>query len=418
MQQILAFTRKELQLWAQKPGSWILVFVVPLIFIWIMQSVFGSVGTAVMTVYAVDEDKSTKSERVMKTLREAENLKIEELETREEASQRVSAGERMAAVMIPNGFSQAVVLPGGAKVEIMLDPARAEQASIVTGLVNAALAPAIIDAEVSRGVENNIAEVMKTLPAETPPEAQNSPAESQPGPMQQFFTAAVKGVVSNQVEEALSNPEISVKVQPLEKAKDQAARRPTLLDYLVPGYSLMFVFFLISNIAATVIEERQSGTLRRLLIAPVPRSRILLGKMFPYFWIAVVQLTVVLLASKFIFGVDLGNSILALGVIILASAMAVVSLGILIAAFARSESQAGGLSIVLVLAMAVVSGVMFPNISIPGIKALTPHYWAMQGFINTIALGQDVQGVLLPAGILLSMSAVFFTIGAIRFRFE
>jgi ABC-2 type transport system permease protein len=236
--------------------------------------------------------------------------------------------------------------------------------------------------------------------------------------MRKFFSAALKGVVSSQVEEALANPQVTVDARPVEGKEQQEARRPSLLDYLVPGYSLMFVFFLISNLAATVIEERQTGTLQRLLVAPVPRSRILLGKMIPYFLIAAAQFTVILLASKLIFGIDLGNSVLALGVIILASSLAVVSLGILIAAFARSEGQASGLTIVLVLAMAVVSGAMFPNIAIPGIQALTPHYWAMQGFVNTIARGQDVQGVLLPAGILLTMSAVFFTIGAVRFRFE
>ena len=421
MQQILAFTRKEFQLWAQRPGSWILVFVVPLIFIWIMQSVFGGSGTPVVTVYAVDEDKSTRSEQVMDTLRDARNVKIEELETREEASKRISAGQRMAAVIIPNGFSQAVALPGGADVEIMLDPARSEQASIVTGLVNAALGPEIIAAEVNRGVEDGINTVLKDLSTGSTSEG-DVPLNSQGGTsgdsLKAFFTAALKGVVSSQVEEALANPQVTVDVQPLQEEGTAEARRPSLLDYLVPGYSLMFVFFLISNIAATVIEERETGTLHRLLVAPVPRSRILLGKMIPYFLIAVAQFTAILLASKLIFGIDLGNSLLALALIILASSLAMVSLGILIAAFARSEAQANGLAIVLVLAMAVVSGAMYPSISIPGIKAITPHYWAMQGFVNTIARGQGPEGVLLPAGILLTMSAVFFTIGAVRFRFE
>jgi ABC-2 type transport system permease protein len=241
--------------------------------------------------------------------------------------------------------------------------------------------------------------------------------EPEPNPVRMFFSAARKGIVSSQVEEALTNPQVTLDVKPIEGKEQPAARRPSLLDYLVPGYSLMFAFFLMASIAATVIEERQTGALNRLLVAPVPRSRILLGKMIPYFLIAVAQFTVILLASRLIFGITLGNSLLALAVIILASALAVVSLGILIAAFAHSQGQATSLTIVLVLAMAVISGAMFPNISIPGLQALTPHYWALQGFVNTIR-GQDVQGVLLPAGVLLTMSAVFFTVGVVRFRFE
>jgi ABC-2 type transport system permease protein len=103
---------------------------------------------------------------------------------------------------------------------------------------------------------------------------------------------------------------------------------------------------------------------------------------------------------------------------ILTASLAMVTMGILLAAFAQNEGHAGGLSIVVVLAMAVVSGAMFPNISISGLQMITPHYWAMQGFINIISRGQGVESTFMPAGILLTMSAVFFTIGAIRFRFE
>src|SRR5690242_6399394 len=104
MQQILAFTRKELQLWVQRPGSWFIVFVVPLIFIWIMLAVFGGSGASVITIYAVNLDKSPASARVMDALLNSETLKIEQLPTREEAEKRVSAGQRLAAVVVPEGF--------------------------------------------------------------------------------------------------------------------------------------------------------------------------------------------------------------------------------------------------------------------------------------------------------------------------
>jgi ABC-2 type transport system permease protein len=475
MQQILAFTRKELQLWAKKPGSWIIVFIIPLIFIWIIQSVFGSNGSPVVTIFAVNLDNGSQGARVIEALQGSSNLKIDELTTREEAEKRVSAGEHMAAVIIPKNFDTAISTSNGATVEILIDPARSDQASIVSGLVNAALGPLMIDAEVNRGVEAGIAQVIQSFPTSTPQPGPTSVATPVPGSLQKFFTAALKGVVSSQVEQALADPQVSIAARPLSEAPLsympleatplaettlqsstpqsptstasttetalasaaaaaaaagatpgapstpatlQKTHMPSLLDYLVPGYSLMFVFFLISNLSMTVIEERETGALRRLLVAPIPLSRILMGKMLPYFLIAVVQFIWVLLASRLIFGINLGNAILGLGIIILASSLAMATLGILIAAFARSESQASGLATVLVLAMAVVSGAMYPSISIPGLQAITPHYWAMQGFLNIIARGQGTQGAMLPAGILIIMSAVFFTVGAIRFRFE
>jgi ABC-type multidrug transport system permease subunit len=251
--------------------------------------------------------------------------------------------------------------------------------------------------------------------SEPVPPVDESGSEEPPA-LRKFFTAAIKGIVSEQVQESLENPQVQLAVLPFEAQEN--IHRPSLLDYLVPGYSLMFVFFLIPSLALTVIEEREAGTLRRLLVAPVPRSRILLGKMIPYFLIAVLQLVTVLLASKFLFGIDLGGSLLALFFVILCSALVMSALGILIASFAQTDGQADGLSLVAVLTMAVISGAMFPSISIPGLQLLTPHYWAMQGFLNVIARGQGVESVLLPIGILLTMAAVFFTIGAVRFRFE
>lgn len=465
MQQIIAITRKEFLLMAQKPGSWFIVFIVPLIFIWIMQAVFGSSGTPVVTVFAVDEDRTQASKRVMDALRVADNIKIEELKTRDEADQRVGAGERMAAIIIPDGFGQTLTTPDGSKVQLLIDPARSEQANIVIGLVNAALGPIMVDAEVSRGVEAGVGQLLINLNASatgtpeagiTPqPTLQNTPRATlqssaqrtivpartpaatpqtgglntnpQPGgqnsadnsdALRKFLTAAIKGVVSSQVQDAMDNPQVQMDVQAYQADKKAAVHRPSLLDSLVPGYSLMFVFFLISNLAGTVIEERQTGTLRRLLVAPVPRSRILLGKMVPFFLIAVLQFFIVLGVSKVAFGIDLGHSLLALAILILTSSLAMVSLGILIAAMARTEGQADGLAIVIVLAMAVVSGAMFPSISIPGIQLITPHYWALQGFLNVISRGMGVSGVLTSAGVLITMSAVFFTIGAVRFRFE
>lgn len=451
MQKILAITRKEFLIWARKPGQWLLIFVVPIIFVWMIQAVFGPHGTPVVTIYAVSEDKGKDAQRVMEALRGASNLKVEELKTRDEANQRVGAGERMAAVIVPYGFSDALTSPDGANIEVIVDPARSEQANIVLGLVNAALAPIIVDAEVNRGVESSIAQVMQVVEGTPTPEStlqagatgltatpastlSSSDLVSTPFPTEissvagtggptnadtltKFFSAAVKGIVSSQVQEAMDHPQVTVTETPNQASKTPL-HPPSLLDYLVPGYSLMFVFFLIPNLAVSVVDERHSGTLRRMLVAPVTRSQILLGKMLPYCLIAALQFVFVLLISRLAFAIDLGNAFLALGILILASSLAMACLGILIAAFARTETQADGLGVVLVLIMAVVSGAMFPSITIPGLQNLTPHYWAIQGFLNVVARGQGTNGVLLPVGVLLTMAAVFFTIGAVRFHFE
>jgi ABC-2 type transport system permease protein len=178
------------------------------------------------------------------------------------------------------------------------------------------------------------------------------------------------------------------------------------------------LFFLLSHIATAVVDERSQGSLRRLLVTPASKGVILAGKMLPFFFIAIGQMVFVLLVSSWVFKVSLGNSPLALAAIVLATALSVATLGILVAALVKNENQAGGLTILVVLALAVISGCISESIQIMGLNLVTPQYWARQGLLNVLQRGLGLEGVWLPVAILLGMSAVFFVAGARRFKFE
>src|SRR6516165_6619532 len=60
-------------------------------------------------------------------------------------------------------------------------------------------------------------------------------------------------------------------------------------QFLVPSYTVMFVFFIVNFMARSLIGERETGTLGRLLIAPLTRSELMLGKLFPFLIISLVQ---------------------------------------------------------------------------------------------------------------------------------
>jgi ABC-2 type transport system permease protein len=406
LRQIWSITKKDLRLWAQKPGEWAVLFLTPFLFITIMGQIFGRSSTPTIAIYAVVEDSGARGKQVISLLQDAKNLSVEILPSRAEADRRVGSGQRMAALVVPAGFTEAVLTPDGGQIALIVDPARQEQASIVIGLVNAALGPLRMDAEVTRGVGQSVDSAMR-----------NYNAGGTAATLGRFLKTALRAVVAEQVQESINNPLVAVQVQ---SAQESAAirRPPTLMESLVPGYIIMFAFFLVSTIAVSVVEERALGTFRRLLSTPAPRSAILLGKMLPYLVIVVVQALVLLGISSLVFGVSLGKSPVALALITVASAASVVGLGIMVAAVVRSEGQAGGLTLLLVLVMAAVSGSLFPLIRIPYLQYATPHYWAIQGFQNVISRGLGVSGVVFESGILLGLAAIFFVIGASRFKFD
>jgi ABC-2 type transport system permease protein len=68
--------------------------------------------------------------------------------------------------------------------------------------------------------------------------------------------------------------------------------------------------------------------------------------------------------------------------------------------------------------MAAVSGSLFPSIRVPFVEYITPHFWAIQGFQDVISRGLGVSAILLEAGILVGMAAIFFGVGVSRLRLD
>jgi ABC-2 type transport system permease protein len=413
LRQIWAITRNELKLAAQYPAQWAMVVLTPIVFIAVMGSVFGATGTPTVAVYLVDEDGGRVSRQIISALRDEPTLALERLETRAEADARVGAGERMAAIILPADLSAAVVTPEGGQIEVIIDPAREQTASIVLGVVQAATAPMLIDAEVTRGVKTAFATPPDNLGLDA---ADLADAGIDMATVEKFLTAAIKGVVASQVQDAIDDPLVRIEPQPATDDRPQQA--PTIFDYLVPGYSVFFAFFLMGMMAEIVLNERLSGTLRRLFSLPLGRTSYLFGKTIPYSLMGMLQVVIVFGASALLFAYDLGNDLLALGLMIAATGLSIGGVSILVAVLIRTEGQANSIPTLITLVMAAVSGAMFPSIRVPALEVFTPQYWAIQGFLKLTALGGALEDVLLNIGILVAMGLLGLAIAAWRFRYN
>jgi ABC-2 type transport system permease protein len=90
--------------------------------------------------------------------------------------------------------------------------------------------------------------------------------------------------------------------------------------------------------------------------------------------------------------------------------------------FVKTEGQAGGLSVMIGMVMALLGGCwypleMFPRFIQNAVKIL-PTTWAMQGMLDIVLRGQVLSAILLPVAVLLGFAAVFFGVGVARFRYE
>jgi ABC-2 type transport system permease protein len=133
-----------------------------------------------------------------------------------------------------------------------------------------------------------------------------------------------------------------------------------------------------------------------------------------------VQLGVMMIYGRLIFGLNIMAHPLALAVMIVVTAMATSSLGLIIAAFSRSEEQASGLQVTIILAMSAIGGAMIPSFLMPQIirslAVVTPVHWAMQGFLNIFWRDHGLGGIVTECGILLGMAALLVGISVFVFH--
>ncbi len=117
--------------------------------------------------------------------------------------------------------------------------------------------------------------------------------------------------------------------------------------------------------ANSVLQEKREGSFRRLLVAPMSRAVMLAGKLLPYYIINLIQLAIMLGMSSLLFGMSLGRSPAGLVVVSLAAAATATGLGVLVSALVRTEAQAGGLTVLLLLTMSALGGCFVPRFIMP-----------------------------------------------------
>ncbi len=221
-----------------------------------------------------------------------------------------------------------------------------------------------------------------------------------------------------EAEAAASDPAVGVSdvVAVVETAKQNVVYR-----FLVPGFTVMFVFFLINIMARSFIAEREMGTLRRLQLAPISPLAVLIGKTLPFYLASVLQTTILFLSGKLLFNMSWGPEPIYLAPVILATSAAATALGLMLAAWVRTDQQVSAFGTSLVLILGGVSGCFIPRAWLPDtmktISLATPHAWALKAF-DAVLTAEAVDSILVLdyCFVLAGFAAVFFVTGWWRFR--
>lgn len=188
----------------------------------------------------------------------------------------------------------------------------------------------------------------------------------------------------------------------------------------IAGTSLMTLLFAVAGMGASIIEEKEKGTLRRILIAPIRPLDFMFAKFFSAITISFLQLSLTLVFCWLVFGFPIFARPLELAALILLTAAACSSFGILLAALCDTRKQIESLATIVVLLMSLLGGSMIPAFVMPPLmqkfSMLTINYWSSEGFFDLFYRNVEVGYFMIKLGILLLFSIVLIGISVLLFR--
>lgn len=307
--------------------------------------------------------------------------------------QSVQEGKADVGLVIPKGFTEQVTKGTPVELAVLQDPGKKQTALILTSIVtsytervaavSAAGAAIVADVAqstaVSTGAAPNIGQIAQEVIGE--------------------LTAAAEAPNAAVLEKPVGDKAVSAK------------------QYYAAAMAVMFLLFNVTIGAKSILSERSTETLSRLLSTPTGKSQILIGKFAGTLFFALLQFGVLYLATRYLFGVAWGDHLGQTLAVAVSYAVAVSGLSMALAAVLKSEGAADVVSGVGVQICSVLGGSMLPLSQFPEllqkVALITPNAWALTGFTD-IMTGVAWGALFLPLGVLLAIGAAALCFGTWR----
>ena len=187
----------------------------------------------------------------------------------------------------------------------------------------------------------------------------------------------------------------------------------------VPGVMtiiLMLVSAMMTSISIT--REKELGTMEVLLVSPLKPFQVIIGKVFPYIFLSIINATIIVLLGFFVFKMPIEGSLFLLAFESILFIISALSLGILISTISNSQQTAMMISLMgLMLPVIILSGFIFPISSMPIpmqiISNIIPAKWFII-IIKAIMLKGATIAVIWKETLILMGMTVFFIVLSIK----
>ncbi len=192
-------------------------------------------------------------------------------------------------------------------------------------------------------------------------------------------------------------------------------------DFMAPGLMAMTVMMsVMTGLPAAISHEREVGTLDGMMVAPINRLTIILGKTLAQTARGLLQGILILTLAVVLFGVTIHGSILLIFALLLLGVFSFVGLGVVITSFAKDQETAMMVMMTLMFPMMFLSGVFFPIQQMPwymqDISKALPLTYAATALRKVMVLGADIPMITTELAVLIGFGVIMTTIAVPVFK--
>ena len=319
-----------------------------------------------MALTVLNEDRTVESRQFIDRFVNTETFRVVgEVQSIDEMASEIRRGRAYAGLQIPPKFTEHIRAGHPAQVQLLVDGSNSTTA---LQALNTALAVAL-----TQSIESLLRETgRRDTPIDIRPQMLYNPAMKSPN----FYIPGVIGIV------------------------------------LQIGTTFAT--------AMAVVREREKGTLETLLVSPLSRWGLMLGKLVPYLCIGMTMAIILFLIMRFLFGVPINGNVLAMLFATLVYVFALLSLGLLVATKAENQMQALQMSMVFMLPSVFFSGFVFPRETMPaifyGLSTILPATYFISLMRAIILRGAHLFEYWQHLVILIGISIFLFCVCALQFR--
>jgi ABC-2 type transport system permease protein len=305
-------------------------------------------------------------------------LTITNATSTDEIKDLVQKGEVEGGIVIPSNFTESVLSGEQGTLIIVTDQSNPQ----VSATIQAALT-AVFQSMGTRFAQHTVEQLNSTAVNEN-----NSLAIVQP------YNIQTEGVVSGHF---------------------------SYFDFIAPGIVAMTVMMsVMTGLPAAISHEREIGTLDGMMVAPINRLSIILGKTLAQTARGLLQGAIILTLATVLFGVTIHGSLLLVIGLLLLGVFSFVGLGVVLTSFAKDQETAMMLMMTLMFPMMFLSGVFFPIQQMPwymqDISKVLPLTYASQALRKVMVLGAGVPAIATELTVLIVFGAVMIAIALPVFR--